>query len=68
VSQKYSGATYLRNTGIDVVIDTKPAIAYNCSVAAHCVWTGDIRQWTWYGAAAGFQCASTLAAAHCELL
>lgn len=29
VSQKYSGATYLRNAGIDVVIDTKPAIAHN---------------------------------------
>jgi phosphatidylserine/phosphatidylglycerophosphate/cardiolipin synthase-like enzyme len=29
VSQKYSGATYLRNAGIDVVIDTTPAIAHN---------------------------------------
>ncbi len=29
VSQRYSGATYLRNVGIDVVIDTKPAIAHN---------------------------------------
>lgn len=29
VSQKYTGATYLRNAGIDVVIDTKPAIAHN---------------------------------------
>ncbi len=29
VSQKYSGATYLRNAGIDVVIDTRPAIAHN---------------------------------------
>ena len=29
VSQKYSGATFLRNTGLDVVIDTKPAIAHN---------------------------------------
>ncbi|SAL44144.1 phospholipase D family nuclease [Caballeronia concitans] len=29
VSQKYSGATYLRNAGIDVAIDIKPAIAHN---------------------------------------
>lgn len=29
VSQRYSGATYLRNAGVDVVIDTKPAIAHN---------------------------------------
>lgn len=29
VTQKYSSATYLRNAGIPVVIDTKPAIAHN---------------------------------------
>jgi phosphatidylserine/phosphatidylglycerophosphate/cardiolipin synthase-like enzyme len=29
VSQRYSSATYLRNAGVDVVIDTKPAIAHN---------------------------------------
>lgn len=29
VSQKYSGATYLRNAGIEVAIDTEPAIAHN---------------------------------------
>ena len=29
LSQKYSSATFLRNAGIEVVIDTKPAIAHN---------------------------------------
>jgi phosphatidylserine/phosphatidylglycerophosphate/cardiolipin synthase-like enzyme len=29
MSQKYSGATYLRNAGIDIAIDTEPAIAHN---------------------------------------
>ncbi|WP_206996483.1 phospholipase D family nuclease [Trinickia mobilis] len=29
VSQRYSSATFLRNAGIDVVIDSKPAIAHN---------------------------------------
>lgn len=29
VSQRYSSATFLRNAGIAVVIDTKPAIAHN---------------------------------------
>ncbi len=29
VSPRYTVATYLRNAGIDVVIDTKPAIAHN---------------------------------------
>jgi phosphatidylserine/phosphatidylglycerophosphate/cardiolipin synthase-like enzyme len=29
VSQRYSSATFLRNAGIPVVIDTKPAIAHN---------------------------------------
>lgn len=29
VSQKYTSATFLRNAGIPIVIDTKPAIAHN---------------------------------------
>jgi phosphatidylserine/phosphatidylglycerophosphate/cardiolipin synthase-like enzyme len=29
VSEKYTSATYLKNGGVPVVIDTKPAIAHN---------------------------------------